>query len=390
MSSLRHLPPDFAQRCERYRAEVSRIYQAEGLSARAQARLVIVREQVGLEERDAHTIEAEYVHANGAALLEQLSAHLSALEQERDELRRQLASAHEEIATPRAVATPLPTKADSPSSSEEPDPAPLLTLIEQLRPVLCALELCSHVEALDALAGRLAAKDFRLVMVGRFASGKSTLLNALCGQEVSPASEFGTTATPIEIEYSPSITMNVTMVDTPGIDNNHRTDKLVRDALCSADAAIFVIGCTTQLGTAEERFFQQCVYPLLGTEVIFVYSKTDLISPHNQARVRERLTKKTQHFSRLGADGVFFTNACDALEAHLENNHQRLERSGVPAVAMAVNSFVSERQKSRCARARILMDAAIQAVSTHTGATTEQKEACNAVKRGIGINRSLN
>lgn len=58
-----------------------------------------------------------------------------------------------------------------------------------------------YAEKLEALQSRLSEGKFHLAALGQFKRGKSTLLNALLGDQILPSSVIPLTAVPILIQY---------------------------------------------------------------------------------------------------------------------------------------------------------------------------------------------
>ena len=91
------------------------------------------------------------------------------------------------------------------------------------------------------------AMGVNICIVGRRNAGKSSLINALCGQEVAIVSEYaGTTTDAVAKPYELLPLGPVTFFDTAGLDDEgilgEQRMKATRKALCRADAAVVVIG----------------------------------------------------------------------------------------------------------------------------------------------------
>lgn len=91
------------------------------------------------------------------------------------------------------------------------------------------------------------AMRVNICIVGRRNAGKSSLINALCGQEVAIVSEYaGTTTDAVAKPYELLPLGPVTFFDTAGLDDEgalgEQRMKATRKVLCRADAAVVVIG----------------------------------------------------------------------------------------------------------------------------------------------------
>ena len=91
------------------------------------------------------------------------------------------------------------------------------------------------------------AMRVNICIVGRRNAGKSSLINALCGQEVAIVSEYaGTTTDAVAKPYELLPLGPVTFFDTAGLDDEgalgEQRMKATRKALCRADLAVMVVG----------------------------------------------------------------------------------------------------------------------------------------------------
>ena len=76
------------------------------------------------------------------------------------------------------------------------------------------LELAADSRRARSLADSISAtRPVRIVVVGEFNSGKSTLVNALCGVSLLPAGIIPTTATINVVEHSPIPSIAVVFTD---------------------------------------------------------------------------------------------------------------------------------------------------------------------------------
>lgn len=79
--------------------------------------------------------------------------------------------------------------------------AELVRTIRQIEPLVEALDVPHSVERLRELREKTASDTFKIMVVGAFKTGKSTLINALLGEEVLPAFATPTTAIINEVKY---------------------------------------------------------------------------------------------------------------------------------------------------------------------------------------------
>jgi hypothetical protein len=80
--------------------------------------------------------------------------------------------------------------------------------LEDLRLVLTSMsnawceDSLSDILKIDGFVASLAINMNKIIAVGEFSSGKSSLLNALLGTDVLPMADLPMTGTPIEIQHS--------------------------------------------------------------------------------------------------------------------------------------------------------------------------------------------
>ena len=179
------------------------------------------------------------------------------------------------------------------------------------------------------LANRL-QKNFSLVVVGDFKRGKSTLINALLGQEVVTSNVTPETVTINKINYGKQLRLEaclnnggkvdlaiedisydkllplmeelpqtidhlsievpvewlqgLSLVDTPGTgDIFKRFDSQVQDYLIKADAVIFVISALSPLSESEQSFLKLSVLPQDFPKIFFVVNMMDMAQTDGDA-----------------------------------------------------------------------------------------------------------
>lgn len=112
-------------------------------------------------------------------------------------------------------------------------------------------------------------------------AGKSSLVNAVCGQQVALVSDVaGTTTDPVRKAMELLPLGPVDIVDTPGIDDvgelGARRVERTRETLRSCDVAVLVTDATRELVAAERELIS--LFEELGLPFIVVRNKADLLS----------------------------------------------------------------------------------------------------------------
>lgn len=112
-------------------------------------------------------------------------------------------------------------------------------------------------------------------------AGKSSLVNAVCGQQVALVSDVaGTTTDPVRKAMELLPLGPVDIVDTPGIDDvgelGARRVERTRETLRTCDVAVLVTDATRELVAAERELIS--LFKQLGLPFIVVRNKADLLS----------------------------------------------------------------------------------------------------------------
>lgn len=213
---------------------------------------------------------------------------------------------------------PIPTSSEHARGLEE-----LIEAIWQRLPV-------RQVESGPEVAG------LRLAIVGRPNAGKSSLLNAILGEErVIVSEEPGTTRDAIDVEFS-FRGQRFVLVDTAGI--RKRPESLVEElaikrslrAMEEADVVLLVVD-PFQVGDRELKLANEALER--GKPVLLVVTKWDLVKKEEAPKVRRALREKLAHLEALPR---VFTSALtrqnldklfqEAVRLH-ELNHARVPTS---------------------------------------------------------------
>jgi len=197
------------------------------------------------------------------------------------------------------------------------------TDIELLREIAQSINDKPLINSFHELAEKIKADRFYLVIVGLFKRGKSSLINALIGQELAPVAvtpltsvitffEFGSESraqmlfsdgryeniplsavvqyvseeeNPENIKHVQFLRINtnapvleqVTLVDTPGPGSlfSHNSDTTMK-FLPKIDAALFVLSADIPISKTDEEFLLQMKNSI--PNVLFVLNKADLLS----------------------------------------------------------------------------------------------------------------
>lgn len=174
---------------------------------------------------------------------------------------------------------------------------------------------------------------FLMVLVGPFGSGKSSVINALLGEEVTEVGPIPTTdrivilrhgedvqrsrTGDIETIFHPSpLLENLSLVDTPGLESVFKThDEVTRRFLHRADVVLLVMIATQVLTASNLEYLQQL--RSYGKRVVMVVNQVDVLNPEEREQVREFVLEQ----ARLQLDvepQIWLVSAREALAAQRE------------------------------------------------------------------------
>lgn len=237
---------------------------------------------------------------------------------------------------------------------------------------------------------RLDARTFNLVVVGQFKRGKTTLINALIGENLLPVGAvpltsivtvlaYGETLAvkvlyedgreeqisrdrlpeyvtergnpnnakgvrEVEVTYpSPWLKAGVRLVDTPGIGSvyEHNTDVALR-FLPKADAVLLILSVEQPVSQGEREFMRRVAEH--AAKVFVLLNKADLLA--------ESELPESIEFARSAISGALAGGAALlaisgrlAIEAQATGSQEALRRSGLPALSEALGRFLSREKE---------------------------------------------
>lgn len=272
---------------------------------------------------------------------------------------------------------------------------------------------------IEELADRVQAGVFRVLVLGEFKRGKSTLINALLGANLLPANVTPTTALLTLIKYGPDVEItlipfrgepqrvsaeelaqtlslstdevenhrrqatykmvevrypsplcenNVEIVDSPGLNESAVRTEITSGYIRQSDAAIFVLSATNFASLTELEYLNTHILGKGLTHIFFAINQYDRVmddadDPSREARdltamAEQRLGPLTRVRGRdLGRERIFFVSAKPALKARLAGDQAGLERARLPELESALERFLA-RERGRVALERPLAQAA--------------------------------
>ncbi len=271
--------------------------------------------------------------------------------------------------------------------------------IEELRERAGELSV-SFSEGISSVKEKLSGENFHLVVMGQFKRGKSTLVNALLGQEVLPVSVVPLTSTNTLIRYgeprlrvvfkdgeereasledvskyvterenpgnelgvarvdvfypSEFLSDGLCVVDTPGVGSTFlHNDEMAYSYLSHADAVIFTISADPPISRSELDYLSEIRRYV--KKVFFVQTKVDYLDPEE---LGESLRFNEETLSQIMGERVEIhpLSAKMALEALRARDEELLKRSGLPSFLSKLQGFLMEE------KGRVLVESALTTI----------------------------
>ena len=300
--------------------------------------------------------------------------------------------------TPGSLVRSPPIRPDSAQSDLPSLMNKGITILRDLGPVMEPQE-----KTLTSLRDRLAEGRFQLAVLGQFKRGKSTLLNALLGEDILPSSVIPLTAIPtfirygqersihvhfqdqrkeaihpsdnanwmsrtllgyvsenvnpknekgvsyVEITHPSPLLSDVVLIDTPGIGSTHRHNtEMTLNFLPQCDAALFLVSADPPITEVEVDFLRQVREKV--SRVFFVLNKIDYLSGSEREMALAFLKKVLAESVGIMPDGqIFPVSAKQALMAEETGDPALLAASGLPRITEHLIDFLA-REKTRVLR----------------------------------------
>jgi len=304
------------------------------------------------------------------------------------------------------MSTPPPSQSPGTGLIGIPENLPDLLKTERRRFLAMDPRYAMHAERLGELEKRLSSGRFHLAVLGQVKRGKSTLLNALLGEDVLPSSVVPLTALPtfiqygeqrmlrvryndhrpdtilkgepaqwlnkqlmafvtedanpknikgvreVEIDHPAAILRNVVLIDTPGIGSTYRHNtEATMNFLPQCDAALFVISADPPITELEVGFLKE-IRSRIG-QLFFVLNKVDYLTDTERKMALGFYRTVLTRDAGIDANTRIFTvSARKGLQAKESGDTRGWQESGLDEVFDHLIAFLAQ-EKNRVLREAI-------------------------------------
>ena len=194
----------------------------------------------------------------------------------------------------------------------------------------------------------LKLSDFKptLMIYGTYNAGKSTLLNALFGQEeMAKTGDAPETKEVHEYKYN-----GYTIFDTPGLNARSDDDIVTKEHLDKSEVILFVL---SNNGSLEEEYVYEKISEVVKANkpIIIVLNNKSGINPHSVESI-ELINKVGENLRKIGDRkgieriedkvDVYMVNAKSALKGKLENKKLILKKSNILQLEEMIEKLLTE------------------------------------------------
>jgi GTPase SAR1 family protein len=132
----------------------------------------------------------------------------------------------------------------------------------------------------------------------------------------------------------------VEIIDSPGLNEHGTRTKVTKNYLSQADAVNFVLSCSALASQSELQVINDSIIASGHEEIFFVCNRFDEVRERERPKLMEYAKDRLMDKTSLGANGIHFLSALNALDAKIEHDETALGKSGFPELEKDLVSFL--------------------------------------------------
>ncbi len=287
----------------------------------------------------------------------------------------------------------------------------LIAIIRQQSAILQSLNMSQWEDNLHQLEEQTLSEGFKILFLGEFKRGKSTLINALLAREVNheilPTDVLPTTAIITEIKwggiphvrlhYSNEQSMLVSVeqlkdyvainhtdiladeslcervevflpvsflksgleiIDSPGLNDTEIRQRITLNYLTRYDLVFFVLSALAPLSQSELEIIERITN--INRNIIFICNRFDDVLDKDKDRLKAYVTNRLAHLNKGGKKKIFFVSAYEALHGRLDGNSNLVQKSGIILLEQEIDKLIISRRELKFHRISAVMKESIR------------------------------
>ena len=136
----------------------------------------------------------------------------------------------------------------------------------------------------------------------------------------------------------------ITIIDSPGLNENGTRTKVTGEYLKQADAIIFVFRCPKIAGESEMNYITDQIRNNEYKDIFFICNAINQVPDDEQDRLIKFGNKKLSSLTDLGEKGIFYVDALGALKARMNKDKSALADTGMLEFETALSEYLRENK----------------------------------------------
>lgn len=141
----------------------------------------------------------------------------------------------------------------------------------------------------------------------------------------------------------PLLENGIEIIDSPGLNEHATRTKVTMEYLSKADAILFVLNAQALCSQEEMRFIENNLKTQGFNDPFFVVNRFDIIAEREREMMKRFAEQKLKGYS---TNEIFYVSGLQSLEAKLEGDAEKYEKSGMKAFEEKLSAFLT-REKGK-------------------------------------------